>query len=79
MNRRFRAAYGCTPHGYLQRRCLARLDELPAQVLEAGICSPALVVVGRVVELAPELDWFRPDEEPAPAASADLPRRVARA
>ncbi|MDZ7840539.1 MAG: uroporphyrinogen-III C-methyltransferase [Gammaproteobacteria bacterium] len=43
-----------------QRRCLGRLDQLSEQVREAGIQSPALVVVGRVVELAPELDWFQP-------------------
>jgi len=47
---------GCTPE---QRRCLGRLDRLPRQVREAGIQSPALVVVGGVVDLAPELDWFR--------------------
>lgn len=62
-----------------QRRCLARLDELPARVLKAGIQSPALVVVGRVVDLAPELEWFRPDEEPAAPVPAGLPGRVARA
>lgn len=44
-----------------QRRCLGRLDALDEQVRNAGIQSPALVVVGRVVQLAPELDWFRPD------------------
>ncbi len=43
-----------------QRRCLGRLDGLPERVREAGIRSPALVVIGRVVGLAPELDWFRP-------------------
>lgn len=62
-----------------QRRCLARLDELPARVLKAGIQSPALVVVGRVVDLAPELEWFRPAEEPAAPVPAGLPGRVARA
>lgn len=48
-----------------QRRCLGRLDALPEQVTLAGIESPALVVIGRVVELATELDWFRPRAEPA--------------
>ncbi len=48
-----------------QRRCLGRLDAIAEQVRDAHIQSPALVVVGQVVDLAPELDWFRPAAEPA--------------
>jgi len=52
-----------------QRRILGSLDTLVRQVREAEIQSPALVVVGRVVELAPELDWFRPAIAPTAAVS----------
>jgi uroporphyrin-III C-methyltransferase len=55
-----------------QRCCFGRLDELPDKVREAGIQSPALVVVGRVVELAAELDWFRPWARPASVPAAIL-------
>ena len=46
---------GTTPE---QRRCIAKLQELPQKVIEAGIQSPALFVVGEVVSLAAELDWY---------------------
>lgn len=55
-----------------QRRCLGRLDTIPEQVRDADIQSPALVVVGRVVDLAPELDWFRPRGKPAAAARSAM-------
>lgn len=47
-----------------QRRCLARLEDVAHEVNEHDIQSPALVVVGRVVDLAMELDWFHPKEAP---------------
>ncbi|HSH43966.1 MAG TPA: uroporphyrinogen-III C-methyltransferase [Arenicellales bacterium] len=53
-----------------QRRILGSLDTLVRQVSEAQIGSPALVVVGRVVELATELDWFRPGDTAAAAPIA---------
>ena len=48
-----------------QRRILATLAALPGQAEAAAIVSPALLVVGKVCELAPVLDWaefaFCPD------------------
>lgn len=41
-----------------QRRCDASLAELPEQAAKMGIGSPALIVVGGVCALAPELCWF---------------------
>jgi len=46
-----------------QRRCITRLDELLSAVEAKGIAAPALVVVGQVVALAEELDWFHPARE----------------
>jgi len=42
-----------------QRRCLSTLAGLPAAVERWQMQSPALVVVGQVVSLASELDWFQ--------------------
>lgn len=44
----------------LQRRCLSTLDKLPADVIDMSICSPALIIIGKVVNFADELDWFVP-------------------
>lgn len=41
-----------------QRRVLTRLDRLAATARDEHVVSPAVVVIGRVVELAGELDWF---------------------
>jgi len=55
---------GCLPG---QRRRLASLAALPEAVTGWKIESPALVVIGRVVDLATELDWFKSAESlPAP-------------
>jgi uroporphyrin-III C-methyltransferase/precorrin-2 dehydrogenase/sirohydrochlorin ferrochelatase/uroporphyrin-III C-methyltransferase len=41
-----------------QRRLLTRLDALAATAQEHTVVSPALVVIGKVVALAGEMDWF---------------------
>ncbi len=41
-----------------QRTITAPLAELPARAAEAGITPPALFVIGEVVSLREELDWF---------------------
>ncbi len=41
-----------------QRRCLTTLGELAGTVRAAGLRPPVTLVIGRVVSLAPELDWF---------------------
>jgi len=46
---------GSTPQ---QRRLLTQLDQLVATAQFEQLVSPALVVIGRVVALAGELDWF---------------------
>ena len=43
-----------------QRTVITTLAELPREVAKAGLKPPTLMVIGRVVELAPELAWFRP-------------------
>lgn len=47
----------------IQRRCLSTLDKLPADVIKMSICSPALIIVGNVVNFAEELDWFSPNAD----------------
>lgn len=45
-----------------QRRCVSTLVSLPKEAERAAIQSPSLVVVGDVVNLAGELDWFHSAE-----------------
>lgn len=47
---------GTTPR---QKRHLATLDKLADLAKERSVKSPALVLIGRVVTLACELDWFQ--------------------
>ena len=46
---------GTTP---AQRRISATLGTLPAVAEEAGVVSPAVIVVGKVCALAEDFDWF---------------------
>ena len=46
---------GTTP---AQRRISATLGTLPAAAEEAGVVSPAVIVVGKVCALAEDFDWF---------------------
>ncbi len=47
-------------HGTLpeQRTCVSTLAELPSAVLEAGLGSPSVVVIGDVVRLREGLSWW---------------------
>lgn len=47
-----------------QRRVLTTLVELPSTVERERIKSPAMIVIGRVVSLANELNWFQVEEDP---------------
>ena len=47
--------WGTTPR---QRTAIADLAGLPARAREAGLGAPAILVVGEVVRLRPELNWF---------------------
>ena len=55
-----------------QRRCVATLVSLPVAVERAAMRSPSLIIIGEVVALADELDWFQPipDDKPSRAVSA---------
>jgi len=56
-----------------QRRCLTTLRRAAQDARDHAVQSPALVVVGRVVDLAARLDWFRPGA----GAAAGPARRTA--
>jgi uroporphyrinogen III methyltransferase/synthase len=47
--------WGTSPR---QRTVVATISTLPQRVLEAGVGSPAITIVGRVVELRDTLNWF---------------------
>lgn len=46
-----------------QCKVLGNLQNLSERVNEAGLVPPVLLVIGRTVALAEELDWFEPSEE----------------
>src|SRR5262249_40118184 len=41
-----------------QHTLTTRLADLPGEVLKAGLTAPAVVIIGDVVGLRPELEWF---------------------
>ncbi len=45
----------------MQRRCLSTLNNLAEQVKLQQIRSPALIIIGDVVNFADTLDWFTPE------------------
>ncbi len=48
---------GTTPR---QRRFITNLEELPGQIHERSVVAPAILIVGDVVLLGRELEWFLP-------------------
>lgn len=42
-----------------QQRILTQLDELANSVAQSGLTPPAIIIIGKVVSLAEELDWFQ--------------------
>ena len=50
---------------HMQRRCLSTLEDLSADVVEMSIKSPALIIIGEVVNFAETLDWFKPEQNKA--------------
>ena len=44
----------------IQRKVVGTVSDVAARVREAGLCSPSLIVVGRVCTLSDALDWFTP-------------------
>jgi len=47
----------------VQRRCLSTLDKLPSDIIAMSIQTPALIIIGKVVNFAEDLDWFTPGIE----------------
>ena len=41
-----------------QRRVLSQLDQLEETVKQSGLTAPVIIIIGEVVSLAEELDWF---------------------
>jgi uroporphyrin-III C-methyltransferase len=68
---------GTTP---AQRVVTGDLDTLPRLVIEAGLRSPVLVIVGEVVGLRSRLSWFANEQGAGEPPAAPLPsaRRAAR-
>lgn len=52
---------GATPQ---QRRLITRLSKLAGETRIQGFQPPVLFVIGRVVSLAQEMDWYLPEEQP---------------
>ena len=42
-----------------QHRVLSQLDQLQAAVNQSGLIAPVMIIIGKVVTLAEELDWFQ--------------------
>jgi len=42
-----------------QRRVLSHLDNLARETKDQGLKAPVMIIIGEVVSLAPELDWFQ--------------------
>lgn len=42
-----------------QQRVLSRLDQLQSDVNRSGLKAPVMIIIGEVVSLAEELDWFQ--------------------
>jgi siroheme synthase len=48
-----------------QRSIVSTIGELPRAIRDHAVQSPALLVIGEVVTLSHELDWFQPRREEA--------------
>ena len=42
-----------------QQRVLSQLDQLPEAVIQSELQAPVMIIIGEVVSLAEELDWFQ--------------------
>ena len=54
-----------------QRKVIATLADLAESVASAGLESPVTTIVGKVVTLSNELDWFQANDEPSRSESYD--------
>lgn len=46
-----------------QHKIISTLSELPALAREAGLTSPVIIIVGDVVSLSEDLDWFQSERK----------------
>jgi uroporphyrin-III C-methyltransferase/precorrin-2 dehydrogenase/sirohydrochlorin ferrochelatase len=60
---------GTTPD---QRVLVSTLQAMPRALAEAGMRAPTLAIVGRVVGLRDQLEWFRPDRAQAREDSSGI-------
>jgi uroporphyrin-III C-methyltransferase/precorrin-2 dehydrogenase/sirohydrochlorin ferrochelatase/uroporphyrin-III C-methyltransferase len=67
---------GTTGH---QRKVIATLADLAAEVADAGLRSPVTVIVGKVVALSDALDWFQQEISTEREGSNDEALGLARA
>jgi len=51
---------GTTDH---QQKVISTLSNLADDVTDAGLKSPVTTIIGEVVTLSDQLDWFQPDDE----------------
>lgn len=58
----------------LQRIEIGTLDTLPAQVKRAGLKSPALLIVGKVVRLREQLNWYAAEYKNVENTEKELPQ-----
>ena len=62
-----------------QQKVIASLDELAAAVTRAGLESPVTTIIGEVVTLSDQLDWFLPGDQEHEDATAYDALNLARA
>lgn len=55
------AIHGCTRMS--QHKIVSTLSDLPALVREAELQSPVMIIIGKVVSLSDDLDWFQANHE----------------
>jgi siroheme synthase len=62
-----------------QQKVISSLAELASAVSEAGLQSPVTTIIGDVVKLSNELDWFLPEGQQVEGAIAYDSLNLARA
>ena len=62
-----------------QRVVTAPLESIASVAASEGVRAPALIVVGRVVDLSPRLAWFSPEGRPLAGVSVAVTRARAQA
>jgi len=55
-----------------QQKVISTLSELPEAVSRAGLQAPVMIIVGEVVSLSDELDWFQTEAAPHEMAEGNI-------